>query len=321
MPPLSRQRIAAATSLLALVMVGGVGVLPSATAAAPAVTATPSTTSATPLDEVTVYGTASKSAPVVLQRKVAGEWGKVSSGTTNAGGAYTVNFPTNWYLDHRLRVLDTNTREASPVFTVNVHPDFEVKGTTKFKRLYDNNARWNPCKPITWRLNPKDGFPHQVEAFKARFTEMGYVTGFTYKYLGKSKKEVGDRRRSSHANILIDWKKPSEDRELDANTLGYAAPYQGSMRGAKQHEIYGADIVLNQTSFLLEDFDGATEQDQWDYWSWVLGHEIGHTIGLDHVKDKWSMMRASAAAYRPSVGDLLGFAALGAKNGCFKSVR
>jgi predicted Zn-dependent protease len=302
---------------VSLILASTLGIAPQASARTVAVTARPSTTSATPGLPVTVQGRATASTRVTLQRKVAGTWKQVTSTTTRSNGSYTLTVPTNWYLAHRLRVRDTKTTRVSTEFTVNVHPAYTPAGSSaSWARLYRNNARWNPCKPITWRVNTAGGIPRQVADLTSAFHEVSLATGFTFRYLGPSTKQVGQSRAASYANILIDWQTPTQNKALAADTVGMA--YNRYMRlKNRNYEFVGADIVLDSTEIALaEDYDGLP--DDWNdvFFTPVATHEIIHAMGLAHVNDPNQIMHPNATTSRLGAGDLAGLRTLGAKNGC-----
>lgn len=296
------------------------------------VTATASALDVIAGSPVTITGTATPSSKVVLQERIAGKWVPLRptvTTTTAPDGTYSLAYPANWYLSHRLRVKDTGTKDASGIVAVNVHPSYAPTGSaSSWKPLLEGNARWNPCETITWQVNPTDGYANGAVLLAEAFAEMSRASGLRYKYLGTTTLEAGQKRGKNAADILVDWKTPQQDRRLSDGTLGYATMLYGRAK-TRQMEITRSDIVLDLTESLNpEDFNEEPEfiAEVNDHdWTDTIQHEIAHTIGLDHVDDETQLMTPSASFVEGGsmigAGDLAGLRAMGASKGCITGSR
>lgn len=296
-------------------------------ATAPTAAASASTAAAgTP---VTVSGVATPGAKVKLQRVRAKKWLTVSTGTAAADGSYRLNFPTDWYLNHRVRAVDASTGASSSVFRIEIAPSYTPSGSSSdWQPFGSGKDRWNPCKPITWRINANGGHPAQVSDFQAAFAEMSRATGFQFVYRGTTTKKVGQRRRPGYANILVDWGKEKQYRDLNGSTVGMAYGRGGWLHKRRFIEATMSDVLLDSAD-ILTFVDGIVEyapegaltapEANTLNSNRVLMHELGHVMGLGHVDYSdvgTQMMAPYASADHPQAGDLAGLRSLGAINPC-----
>lgn len=310
-----------------------------ATKRAAAPTATPSVTTAVAGAPVTVTGTASSGATVKLQRMHAQRWQTVAT-TAATGGSYTVTFPTDWYANQQVRVLETRTKQTSPVFKVRVTPDY-VPGGSAGSWTHVSAAqkwRWNPCEPITYRINPAGGYGGQEADIHAAFAQVARATGFTFRYLGTTtKSKAGSSRKRE--DILLGWKSEEEYPRLKGNVMGVAMPWNSLPRYKGYSEIWRATIYLDESEVETVEsmewgYEGTWDQAAVDEFNagnfkTIILHEVVHAIGLGHVDDRSQVMNPYTWAewddsgnviQSPDMlqaGDLAGLASVGARNGCF----
>jgi predicted Zn-dependent protease len=108
--------------------------------------------------------------------------------------------------------------------------------------------------------------------------------------------------------VLVTWSTPAETAMLTDQVLGRAGPRSFSAHGDRELRWVSGTAVFNGPALdaMLAGGDEAKVQA-------VLLHELGHLVGLGHVRDPYQVMFDTNAypvsAYR--AGDLRGLAALG----------
>jgi hypothetical protein len=157
---------------------------------------------------------------------------------------------------------------------------------------------------VEWKVNaagqPGLGLDATIAAFRAALdiwtADPG--TSISYVYGGTTQAAAGLTRSDRINTILFDdpfRDNPDQAVEgtFDCNSGGviamggpfYYYPETKAFKGQRYHEAAEADIVTNDgTACLFENNPSAAEE--------VFTHELGHTLGLDHSKDKNAVMYA-----------------------------
>jgi Matrixin len=283
---------------------------------------------------------------VQLQRRTGRGWTVLTRLRTRAGGAVSVvvSSPAPATLSLRLRAPATRGRRAAvsrpvrlvvaaarvaapvpppPVPTTAVPA---TAGEYTFSTVDDQGrpARWNPCKPITWRYNPA----RQREAsdlldVQAGIGRLAAATGLRYVYAGTTTDSPyrPDLGNTTAEDLLVGWGDQNTHAALAGSVAGYAGTstrYRVSASGVRgPQEIVSAQMVLDHDGTALAPglAPGLT------LGALVL-HELGHTAGLGHSPGAAEVMYptlSGAFTGDYNVGDLAGLRQLGASNGCFAS--
>lgn len=184
--------------------------------------------------------------------------------------------------------------------------------------------RWNPCRPIEYVVNPErapDGALDDVHEAVARvsaatgieFVDDGAVATDAQQQLGSA--FMDPTTDSGYRPLLFTWESDFYLRTLDDrdNLLGFGIPWRG--QGDRAHIYVSGAVVLNAEAGMPTGFDGRYSEGA------VLLHELGHVLGLAHVRRGAEEIMAtqpdvdySVSDYGP--GDLEGLAALGREAGC-----
>ena len=238
-------------------------------------------------------------------------WQKVASALTGASGSYTFLAP-GWEGTHRLRVVVPGTLitdgEVSEAVAVTVRMPYRPKGpSSDWAWLFRPGARWDPCEPITYRVNPADGYPAAVSDLRRTFASVGRVTGFRFKYLGRSNRRVERSRHDNHpagTDVLIDWQSPRQERSLSGRVTGIGGHW---VQGKRRFDGY---MLLDQT-----------ERYPRVVWRQVMSHELGHVLGLGHANSRRQLMYGTSTKANRlwGNGDLTALRRVGASRGCLSA--
>lgn len=172
-------------------------------------------------------------------------------------------------------------------------------------------ARWNPCGPIRWVLNPAGAPDEAREVVTTALDRIGAVTGHTFQYQGLSDElprpdrapYQPDRYGETWAPVLIAWDRPHV-RDLPLRTTDRAISIPVAIDGV----FVSGQIVLNADQDLQPDFADRSRS-----WGATLVHEAGHLVGLDHVDDPSQLMYRfpGEGLIRFGAGDLTGLSQVG----------
>lgn len=184
--------------------------------------------------------------------------------------------------------------------------------------------RWDPCRPIEYVVNPErapDGAVDDVHEAVARvsaatgieFVDDGTVATDAQQQIGSA--FMDSTTDTGYRPLLFTWESDFYMRTLDDrdNLLGFGIPWRG--QGDQAHIYVSGAVVLNRQAGMSTGFGGRYSEGA------VLLHELGHVIGLAHVRQGEDEIMAiqrdvdySVSDYGP--GDLEGLAALGREAGC-----
>lgn len=192
-------------------------------------------------------------------------------------------------------------------------------------------ARWNPCQPIHYRVNTAEA-PKGVGVMrdlKAAIARVHKATGLTFVYDGPThvipQKKYGWMAKPGHfPPLVIAWAKPGKvpgGSTLLAGTDGFGGYttrywYTGSVY--HRERIVSGYVVLSTTPsgpYRPGFGPGVTR-------GWLLLHELGHAVGLQHVTDTRQIMYPVVTGARASAeyqaGDLAGLRKVGRTGGCIR---
>jgi hypothetical protein len=279
----------------------------------------------------TVTGPAGRS--VEIQHRASnGTWVPLAHTTTRSDGSFSVNAPTWWVAKQTLRAYAVATADLEAAATTNtgtitVGRPYRARGSNRATYVTRDPypGRWDPCRVLTYRINPHRMWQGGARLVKKAFAEISSATGLRFEFAGTTKvvplkplrgSRSGRTTNPTGTTFVIGWSTPKVVPQLTGGTVGLGGPGGVSWRGALHKGDWvefedDGQVVFDVTQRL-------TKGQRYD----LALHEIGHAIGLGHVSDRHLIMNFNLE-YKPlrhyGRGDLRGLAHLGADNGCFTS--
>jgi hypothetical protein len=184
-------------------------------------------------------------------------------------------------------------------------------------------TRWDPCAPIRYVVNTELAPPGSIEDVHEAVRRMSSATGIAFAYEGTTDEEASisrdvyqfDRYGDRWAPVLIAWVDPDDSdipfQRRDRIAAGVAVPV---IPPTRLDDVYVSGWVAinaddpNPPGFLVPGQQGP-----------VILHELGHLMGLGHVRAAGELMHPSGGGvvdFGP--GDREGLRQLGADAGCIQ---
>lgn len=253
-------------------------------------------------------------------------WVWQRSDRTDARGRFALRLPTGWLrreLQVRLRVSGTlsATPATSPRRRFDVLPRKRLRGrASSWDRMGSEVFRFDPCRPITWRLNASGARPGARRDAARALKMVRRATGLDFVYRGRTRAVFGgDTSWPRDAMLVISWAdlartKWGRSRAVAHGGVRTARWAQG--REGRVAQITQAGVTLDATKRFSRGFSGPRDGVP-DRGS-VLMHELAHAIGLGHVRDRRQMMYSTILERRAAwgAGDVRGLSRVGLQQGC-----
>ncbi len=180
---------------------------------------------------------------------------------------------------------------------------------------------YDPCRPIHYVVNRGNAPASTDRLVREAVDRVSAATGLVFVDDGTTD-EVASETRAAYqpdrypnrwAPLLIAWTDPSQVPMLGGATAGVGGS-SALVDGQQQVYVSGA-ISLDGPQITEEVLPGSE-----DVARAIIQHELGHVVGLDHVKDSNELMyRTTADRTDWGPGDRQGLAALGSGT-CFPGI-
>ena len=266
---------------------------------------------------------------VLVQRKIPGGWFPLGSDRSAADGKFKVKVDTRWVARHsKIRVYAPATTTHDPATSsrksgLTVTRNYRPRGGKAWRPIHGEGfkgERWTPCgeQPgvITYRVNPR-GLPRGgLREIKKAVGMVTAATGFTFRYKGTTKVvplKKGSGVLTRNADMTIAYSTPKQVPSLGGPVLATTAGAAG-FAGTNIYRLFEVGMVIDRTFRFRPGF-GAGRPTR----GATLIHELGHAVGLDHVRDRKQMMYPGPNGFKAAFakGDLKGLAKVGVGAGCF----
>jgi Matrixin len=180
-------------------------------------------------------------------------------------------------------------------------------------------ARWNPCQPVGWRLNPLHAPDSAVADVTTALQRVSARTGLSFAYEGATDdRPFTGTAHPAGEDLLLGYGTPAEyPANLAGDVIGLGGPsvrYSISGGVESAYEIVSGEVLFSTAANLPAGFSTGLS------FGTLAMHEIAHAMGLDHAAGPGEVMAASLSASSPNdyaAGDQAGLALVGSSGGCF----
>jgi hypothetical protein len=222
--------------------------------------------------------------------------------------------------------LPSDGASPSPSPTPGTEPRRKVDGRFRFlERVGGVPVRWDPCQTITYAINADDADSPIAPDLRRALQRVTEVTGIRFESVGTTREgflHAYQRMRFARvirrAELILIWVDHDDYREIlrrlhdPRPSIAFAKTMKGLY--ANRDQYFGGIIVMDDDATSVRGFGSTYAHGA------VLLHELGHIMGLDHVKDPDQLMysgrnpRWNLHDFGP--GDLEGLRLLGEDAGC-----
>lgn len=255
--------------------------------------------------------------PVLVQVKTKRGFVTVARTKTNKKKRFRVKAPTWWVAKQRIRVFVPRKGKfkAAKSLTrkMRVKRGYKPRGGKSHAYLVDRTTRWNPCRVITYRVNPRRSGKRGVRDVRIGIKRLSNATGLRFRYLGKTKElPLRNNKVRFRSDMVIGFATPRQVPQLRGSVIGVGGFTSGNT--GRGFGITSGFVTFDSKAPLKPGYAKGKAT-----WGKVILHELAHSVGLAHVNNRKNLMYPAILRAGPSRygrGDLRGLRAMGAKRGC-----
>jgi hypothetical protein len=180
---------------------------------------------------------------------------------------------------------------------------------------------YDPCRPISYLVNDRTAPPGAVALVAEAFEDVSKYTGLVFEYEGLTdEKPVEDRAPfledlygDRWAPVLVAWSDEVELPRLADRVLGIGGSTAATGIGTSAYAYVTGSVALDGP-----DMARLLHREGWASARAVVEHELGHLVGLDHVRSTGELMNGTTQIRVTGfqAGDQVGLQRLGAGR-CF----
>lgn len=268
---------------------------------------------------VRIYGHVSgpRRRPVKLQVRTSRGWVNLARTRSSRRHKFSFKAPTWWVARQRIRVFAPRHKRfrgtVSRTRQLNVRRGYRPRGGRNFNYLDTRASRWNPCRVITYRINPKRSGRHGMRDVRRGVRMLSAATGLRFRYRGKTR-ELPVRRNKVHfrSDMVFAFATARQVRQLRGGVIGIGGFTTGATGAG--FGITSGFVVWDSTARLRPGYGRGRAT-----WGKVILHELAHAVGLGHVNDRRLLMYPAVRRWglsRYGRGDLRGLRQMGLNRGC-----
>jgi hypothetical protein len=251
-------------------------------------------------------------------------WRTLATAGTDAAGHYRMALPTDSYRSSRMRVsapaTTTDAAGSGPAEVFTVVPSYTPAGSAGSWAPFTTKVRYrlDPCTTIGYRVNLTHAPVGALDDVQHAFDRVHQASGLTFRYLGRTTAlPPSESGWPSDTTVIVGWAAPKQTAwKLTGSLVGMGGPvYWRSATDAtgSLRQITRAGVLLDSSAKMARGFAPGDLQGK------VLQHEIGHAVGLGHVRSSSQRMKHLISARSTpnwGAGDLAGMRKVGLAQGC-----
>lgn len=187
---------------------------------------------------------------------------------------------------------------------------------------YHYVAQWAPCRKVGYRVN-QNGVHRKIGQVKKAVARVERTSGLNLVYQGRSNIVPGARKARDYprgTDLVVAWALPKGSNKLPKGAAGHAGFSWRSFK-VKNHrygQIVEGYVLVNKRYHYANGFGSGPQYGLQGTLGQLLMHELGHAVGLAHVRTKSQIMYRTVTGKRATwgAGDAKGLNRLGNRRIC-----